>query len=573
MRKLLIFLLLSPCFAQLTTTNNGWNTQATGSNVGTWGTFLNANWQSLDNQSPVFVGTVLHPTIASAIAALPSTGGTIRMPPHYRETVTSTIQLGSATQPVKMICDTDDQITFNITDGTSWGMVAHNGTAIFGPDNSATDSCLFLEAGTFNGAGLMTNGEQTENQAFHFAKGVSFRGAGTDTVALVSLIALAGDAAWDHVHLYNFTGIGLQIASGPNALYGFSVFACLDCAINGTGTGNSQPLQVRANLAAIESIQFFGGQIQFPGPAQYAIDMNGNGIAGNGTVLLAGVRTEQFVGNAATQSKAMIRARDFSGVQLTNVSCDLQNSMYCLEVSQGTGTTDDVVVTAMKLNSGGPNAINNLINGDTLTGSVPIYTYAAASTLGQIGGIQFAGNGNVTILNGNDSTELIKLDSGATTGESLRLGFSDQGTCKFFFQKDASNNLQLFQASAADCSAGSQVLQVLTGGTVDLNSIGANPIRLNRSNASGTGVNFYNGGSSTVAAIDQTGQIAQAGVAFASLGTPAVGATQFCTNCVATTPASCSTATPASCVCAAGTGSMWAKRENFQNNGTNWYCH
>jgi hypothetical protein len=68
--------------------------------------------------------------------------------------------------------------------------------------------------------------------------------------------------------------------------------------------------------------------------------------------------------------------------------------------------------------------------------------------------------------------------------------------------------------------------------------------------------------------------LVQPGVAFASLpGSPAAGTSQFCTNCVPTTASACSTNTPASCACKAGTGSMWAKYENFVNNGANWYCH
>jgi hypothetical protein len=63
-------------------------------------------------------------------------------------------------------------------------------------------------------------------------------------------------------------------------------------------------------------------------------------------------------------------------------------------------------------------------------------------------------------------------------------------------------------------------------------------------------------------------------VAFASLPvTPPLGTLVDCTNCVATTPATCSTATPASCVCLSGTGNVIAKYTNFQNNGNNWYCN
>jgi hypothetical protein len=62
------------------------------------------------------------------------------------------------------------------------------------------------------------------------------------------------------------------------------------------------------------------------------------------------------------------------------------------------------------------------------------------------------------------------------------------------------------------------------------------------------------------------------GVAFASLPAAAAGAMEWCTDCQVTTAGSCSTATPASCVCKAGGNGSWAKGENFQGNGLNWYC-
>jgi hypothetical protein len=86
--------------------------------------------------------------------------------------------------------------------------------------------------------------------------------------------------------------------------------------------------------------------------------------------------------------------------------------------------------------------------------------------------------------------------------------------------------------------------------------------------------NLTVGDYASTAQLDQQGDVVQSGVPFARLNaTPVVGMTQFCTNCVPTTPSACATNSPASCVCKAGTGSMWAKYENFMNNGANWYCH
>lgn len=85
--------------------------------------------------------------------------------------------------------------------------------------------------------------------------------------------------------------------------------------------------------------------------------------------------------------------------------------------------------------------------------------------------------------------------------------------------------------------------------------------------------NITVGNFASTAQLDRLGDLVQSGVAYANLNAkPVVGMTQFCTNCVPAA-SSCSTNTPASCVCKAGIGSMWAKYENFMNNGANWYCH
>lgn len=60
-------------------------------------------------------------------------------------------------------------------------------------------------------------------------------------------------------------------------------------------------------------------------------------------------------------------------------------------------------------------------------------------------------------------------------------------------------------------------------------------------------------------------------VTFAHLGTAVAGQTRLCGNCVPTVAATCP-ATAANCICVAGTGTMWAKAENYNNAGLNWYC-
>jgi hypothetical protein len=81
-------------------------------------------------------------------------------------------------------------------------------------------------------------------------------------------------------------------------------------------------------------------------------------------------------------------------------------------------------------------------------------------------------------------------------------------------------------------------------------------------------------GTAAARSVDIPGALLQPGVPYGNLPpSPVPGMQQFCTNCEPANPSSCSTGNPASCLCRAGRGSMWAKYENFVNNGPGWYCH
>lgn len=236
-----------------------------------------------------------------------------------------------------------------------------------------------------------------------------------------------------------------------------------------------------------------------------------------------------------------------------------------------TGASNSNMLTVIGARIQTANGINNTVTGRTVNephNHLPLYIFAQDGDFGVIETDPFI------FSSPGDYGLNLHFNSGATGSQITNVTWDDQNTAKWDWQKASDDSFQVL-----DVANNQSRLYFKTANVTTLNSGGTSAIILNGSANSGTGgVTFNSGGASPteVAAVDHLGQVYQPGVAFASLPTPpaeGVGTMQFCTNCIPTTATSCSTATPASCVCKAGTGSMWAKYENFVNNGAGWYCH
>jgi hypothetical protein len=158
------------------------------------------------------------------------------------------------------------------------------------------------------------------------------------------------------------------------------------------------------------------------------------------------------------------------------------------------------------------------------------------------------------------------------SGDAINIIMDDGplGNQKWAMNKNTTNDFVLNDL-AGPVGRATFFHQVAGNASTELDGVGTGAIRLGFTAGTG-GTLFGSGASSTVMTVDSTGQIIQAGVAFASLGTPAAGSQQYCTDCQVTTAASCATATPASCVCKNSGNGAFAKRMNYQGNGLNWYC-
>jgi len=108
--------------------------------------------------------------------------------------------------------------------------------------------------------------------------------------------------------------------------------------------------------------------------------------------------------------------------------------------------------------------------------------------------------GAAQVLLNTEGDASLTIDNGMPADNIEELILSNNGIPAYTFGKDAENDFLI-----QDIANSSTVLERYASGLTDINSAGANPIRVNRGNASGTGMSFYKGTALPVATIDQNG--------------------------------------------------------------------
>lgn len=284
----------------------------------------------------------------------------------------------------------------------------------------------------------------------------------------------------------------------------------------------------------------------------YVID-NRTGPTSSGDFLGNNILDNNFNDNRDLLSLAAGTGWDIAGNGLNGGG----NASTCVRLSTGASGIHihgNIVGQCAVLNVSG--TVTNVEACDNQVGSGFL---DISGTLGKGSRNCFA-NGNQTFyagagsfVNPTDGALTFSLGAGTTTDQNIFLPFlNHSGVAQYQFEQTSAGLFQLNDVNSI----------------LDLTANPAGPTALNA--PAGQTVNAA---VTTGAGLKFGGTLQSVGVAFGSLPAATAGWQIFCSNCVATTPASCSTATPASCVCTSGTGSMWARAENFQNNGLNWYCH
>jgi hypothetical protein len=346
-------------------------------------------------------GTSLYPTVASAIAALPSTGGTVTTPPNYTESV-ATLSIGSATQFVTLLAGKGTIITVTGGTGTA-GVQIFNGSDML-CQSSTGEGCSIVSEQTGTPLSLVANGggsggQGADDQEYFEVKNwaISCSGSVTYTNGCVDINGVFVPSDMDTVLIYGFSNsIGLHLRSSNVADGGTNVFQCKNCWVNGEGLTGAQPLVIDvSSTGKVSSILWEGGAVENAGNGYHEMVINGNGC-GDCMHSLTFVGT-QFQGSLTnTTGEVYI-------VDATNVS--FQNPDFnghlgpspCIEINQTNPfSTYGIVVENARcsLTTGDP-AIKNDIDGyQTASGNYiePYYVFTQQSAGSRVEPVTIDGN-------------------------------------------------------------------------------------------------------------------------------------------------------------------------------------
>lgn len=491
----LIFLVLflqSIAYAQVHTEVTIEDTQTITGNKGHSGVLNQTGSMTVGSENSVlWVDGVKYTTIASAIAALPTSGcgaqagpcgGVVVLPPHYRETFTTKIDLGSSTEPVILDAYPDVIVTCNVTDGT-YCFNVHNGSGITGHNvgsNSFRDGgfTIFV-ASTANVANAIDTGEKNVSggQAYMILSNFFLNGnaSATVSIAMVNIENLLGQAKLDNFYVVvgaNTVLVRLATNANPTGtgpLVLNNIWAdcqgnagCIPLRIMSDGTKSFLPLDVVGGVFNHPGTSGCTGLGAAGGNQCPMVDINGTGIALGG---MAGIHIHTFVEDLGTGLSIGFRIRDAVAVDLTGSVCSLQDNDTCIDISEsGVNKTASIhfgsVFKASATNAA--TLVNNHITGETSTSAVqPFYNFGGESGT-SMADFTISSNpvsiydrsnhklysfpiaGNPIFRNFLDAGHILTVDSGSTAAQNASYYFSDRGTAEWSFDKDTGQNFDLF---------------------------------------------------------------------------------------------------------------------------------
>lgn len=329
--------------------------------------------------SVLYAGTTQYPTITSAIAGLPSTGGTVRTPPGYTESV-STLDIGTSTKPVTLVAGQGTLITITGGNGTT-GLRLFNGSALL-CEGSAGTGCT-LKSSQTTPLSLLSNGQQDGTQEYFLVRGWSIDCGSTVTFTngCVDINGAFVPSGIEDSMIFRFSNsIGLHIHTESGTSGGTNVFLVSNTWVNGGSNTGAQPVVIdRSSAGVVSQIQFIGGAIEHPGLGLHDLTINGNGS----TFQLYGIAFygTQFEGTTSnTVADAYIV--DVQKVGLYDINCSHHYAVPCVELNQTVSNgLDSVFATNLRGGTSGPVLQNDVTGYATPLGQylLPEYHYAATT--------------------------------------------------------------------------------------------------------------------------------------------------------------------------------------------------
>jgi hypothetical protein len=327
-------------------------------------------------------------TISGALAALPSTGGTIEVAPGYSATFSSQILLGNAaignTKFVKLELGTGAMLTWN---GSGCAVAVPNGSSITGQQSLGgmtrrPGNWPIIQLGTGATPPLVCNSDTTGKQEYFAMSDMEILGNGAinQTAPLVDLTAISIPSYIRDTLIWDWGGPLLYLASGSGsgASY-FGPFTCDNCWLNGLQLAGAQPLVLvqPAPYWQIQSVNFMGGSIEHAGSGEPEVQCIGGASSGDN------ISGFNLLGTYIENSFSNSDAADFTNCQFTMAGVTVGGiaGAGLVKIVQNAGDAVPSTIIGLQDMTGAKftTTIENTVTGFTYvapSGSVPFYTFA-----------------------------------------------------------------------------------------------------------------------------------------------------------------------------------------------------
>lgn len=327
-------------------------------------------------------------TIPGALAALPSTGGTIKVAPGYAASFNSQILLGNATvgnmKFVKLELGTGAILTWN---GSGCAIAVANGSSITGEQSLGGTTGqpgnwprIQLRIGAT--PPLVCNSDTTGRQEYFGMSDVEIFGNGAinQTAPLVDLIAVSIPSYIRDTLIWNWGGPLLYLASGAGSgpSY-FGPFTCDNCWLNGSQLAGAQPLVLvqPSPYWQIQSVNFKGGSIEHAGSGEPEVQCIGGISPGKN------ISGFNLIGTYIENSFPNSDAADFTNCQFTMAGVTVGGiaGADVVKIVQNVGSALPSTIIGLQDVTGTKFAttIENTVTGFVYAspnGSLPFYTFA-----------------------------------------------------------------------------------------------------------------------------------------------------------------------------------------------------
>lgn len=395
-----------------TTTNFALKKPTVGQAVDTWGTYLNANFDEIDQQLQTLTVAITTPDLeglGNVLALTPSTDQFLRFNGESwaASTVTITTQINDLTDVDLSTSPTTNQVL--TWSGSSW--IAATPSSVTIADNSITTSKLATDLQTIIGRVLVTDDDDspTNGQILQYNstdsewKYADLPGSTVVTLGDVNSAALANDA----LLVYNSTAGEFQFESGATLRTTLGVDAA--------GTDNSTDLSI-SSATTYNYITLSAGQVLTINQVDLQTDVANTlpvSSGGTGSTTASAARTALGLGTIVTQ--------DSDDVTITG-----GNISGIVDLAIADGGTGASSVSAARTNLG----LGTLATQDTITESQisDLGTYLTAETndLGSaVTGTLGTANGGTGLTAIGTANQVLGVNSGATALEFQTISITE----------------------------------------------------------------------------------------------------------------------------------------------------